>query len=80
MGEDGKPRTYPMLRSHRVFNVEQTEECRIEPLPPPSPPSANSTPNTSSPDISHQSTAIPIDFANAPNRSRTPPSNGTAPL
>jgi hypothetical protein len=41
MGEDGKPRTYPMLRSHRVFNVEQIEDCRIEPPPSPSPPSAN---------------------------------------
>ena len=31
--EEGKIRTYPMLRSYRVFNVEQTEDCRIEPLP-----------------------------------------------
>ena len=83
MGEDGKPRTHPMLRSHRVFNVDQTEDCRID--PPPSPPSANSTPgnstpNTSSPDISHHSTAIPIDNANTSKRSRIPPTNGTAPL
>ena len=35
VGEDGKPRTYPMLRSYRVFNLEQTEDCRIEPLPQP---------------------------------------------
>ena len=33
--EEGKIRTYPMLRSYRVFNVEQTEDCRIEPLPQP---------------------------------------------
>ena len=66
-----------MLRSHRVFNVEQTEECRVEPPPSPSPPS---TPNTSSPDTSYHSTAIPIDNANAFNRSRIPPTNGTAPL
>ena len=78
--EEGKPRTYPMLRSHRVFNLEQTGDCRIEPPPSPSPPSANSTPNNSSPDTSHHSTAIPIDRANAPNRSRIPPSNGTATL
>ena len=84
MGEDGKPRTYPMLRSYRVFNVEQTEDCRLEPPPSPSPPSGNSTPNstpdTSSPDISHHSTTIPIDNANASKRSRIPPTNGTAPL
>ena len=24
-----------MLRSYRVFNVEQTEDCRIEPMPQP---------------------------------------------
>ena len=63
-----------MLRSYRVFNVEQTEDCRIEPPPSPLPPYANSTPkstpsnstpNTSSPDVSHQSTAVPIDPANA---------------
>ena len=35
VGEDGKPRTYPMLRSYRVFNLDQTEDCRIEPMPQP---------------------------------------------
>ena len=30
--EEEKIRTYPMLRSYRVFNVEQTEDCQIEPL------------------------------------------------
>ena len=65
--EEGKPRTYPMLRSHRVFNVEQTEDCRIEPPSSLPPPSGNSTTN-------------PIDNANASNRSRIPLTNGTAPL
>ena len=27
------PTTYPMLRAYHVFNVEQTEECRLKPLP-----------------------------------------------
>ena len=36
--EDGKLRTHPMLRSHRVFSVERTEDCRTEPPPSPSPP------------------------------------------
>ena len=35
--QDGKPgeagRTYPMLRSYHVFNVEQTEDCRLRELP-----------------------------------------------
>ncbi len=36
---DGNPpgesriRTYSMLRAYRVFNLEQTEDCRINPLP-----------------------------------------------
>ena len=29
------PATYPMLRAYHVFNVEQTEECRLKPLPEP---------------------------------------------
>ncbi len=34
-GPDGEkaPATYPMLRAYHVFNVEQTEECRLKPLP-----------------------------------------------
>ena len=34
-GLDGEkaPTTYPMLRAYHVFNVEQTEECRLKPLP-----------------------------------------------
>ena len=83
MGEDGKPRTYPMLRSHRVFNAEQTEDCRIEPLPQPE--TQDPRPHRASGshhrrDASHQSTTIPIDNANASNRSRIPPTNGRAPL
>ena len=35
MGEDGKLRTHPMLRSHRVFSVGWTGDCRIQPLPYP---------------------------------------------
>ena len=30
--EDG-PRTYPMLRAYHVFNIEQTEDCRLGDLP-----------------------------------------------
>ena len=30
-----QPRTYSMLRAYRVFNVEQTEDCRLKPLPEP---------------------------------------------
>ena len=33
--EEGRTRTYPMLRSYRVFNLEQTEGCQIKPLPRP---------------------------------------------
>ena len=33
--EEGRTRTYPMLRSYRVFNLEQTENCQIKPLPRP---------------------------------------------
>ena len=29
-----RTRTYPMLRSYRVFNVEQTQDCKVKPLPP----------------------------------------------
>ena len=47
MGEDGKLRTHPMFRSHRVFSVERTGDCRTEPPPSPSPPSNNSTPRLS---------------------------------
>ena len=40
-GNDGAPldvsriRTYPILRSYRVFNLEQTQDCQIKPLPTP---------------------------------------------
>ena len=60
--EDGKPRTHPMLRSHRVFNVEQTGDCRIEPPPSPSPRSGNSTPRLSA------TTPAPNCFSNRSNR------------
>ena len=30
---ESAPTTYPMLRAYHVFNVEQTEECRLKPLP-----------------------------------------------
>ena len=30
-----QPRTYPMLRAYHVFNVEQTEDCRLKPMPEP---------------------------------------------
>ena len=39
-GSNGSPpdesriRTYPMLRSYRVFNLEQTQDCKVKPLPP----------------------------------------------
>ena len=39
-GSNGSPpdesriRTYPMLRSYRVFNLEQTQNCKVKPLPP----------------------------------------------
>ena len=33
LGGDKAPTTYPMLRAYHVFNVEQTEECRLKPLP-----------------------------------------------
>ena len=29
-----RTRTYPMLRSYRVFNLEQTQDCQVQPLPP----------------------------------------------
>ena len=82
VGEDGKPRTYPMLRSHRVFNVEQTEDCRIEPMPSPSPPSGNSTPNASPP-MRPTSPPPPPGSPQPPrlptasvNRSNRPPTEG----
>ena len=28
-------RTYPILRSYRVFNLEQTQDCQVKPLPTP---------------------------------------------
>ena len=31
----GRMRTYPILRSYRVFNLEQTQDCQIKPLPTP---------------------------------------------
>ena len=40
-GNDGasldvsRMRTYPILRSYRVFNLEQTQDCQIKPLPTP---------------------------------------------
>ena len=40
-GNDGAPLdvsricTYPILRSYRVFNLEQTQDCQIKPLPTP---------------------------------------------
>ena len=40
-GNDGAPldvsriRTYPILRSYRVFNLEQTQDCQIKSLPTP---------------------------------------------
>ena len=33
LGGEKAPTTYPMLRAYHVFNVEQTEECRLKPLP-----------------------------------------------
>ena len=33
--EDEKPRSYSMLRAYRVFNVEQTQDCRLRELPGP---------------------------------------------
>ena len=37
VGQDGavvgKERTYPMLRAYHLFNVKQTEECRLRELP-----------------------------------------------
>ena len=37
-GEPGsEKRTYPMLRAYSVFNVEQTEDCRLKELPVPEP-------------------------------------------
>ena len=32
--DESRTRTYPMLRSYRVFNVEQTQDCKVKPLPP----------------------------------------------
>ena len=32
--DEGRIRTYPMLRSYRVFNLEQTQDCKVKPLPP----------------------------------------------
>ena len=32
--DESRIRTYPMLRSYRVFNVEQTQDCKVKPLPP----------------------------------------------
>ena len=32
-GGEKAPTTYPMLRAYHLFNVEQTEECRLKPLP-----------------------------------------------
>ena len=40
-GNNGTPpdvsrtRTYPILRSYRVFNLEQTQDCQVKPLPTP---------------------------------------------
>ena len=31
--EEGRGRSYMLLRAYRVFNAEQTEECELEPLP-----------------------------------------------
>ena len=30
-----RTRTYPILRSYRVFNLEQTQDCQVKPLPTP---------------------------------------------
>ena len=35
-GDPERKRTYPMLRAYSVFNVEQTEDCRLRELPEPS--------------------------------------------
>ena len=32
--DESRTRTYPMLRSYRVFNLEQTQDCKVKPLPP----------------------------------------------
>ena len=32
--DESRMRTYPMLRSYRVFNLEQTQDCKVKPLPP----------------------------------------------
>ena len=32
---DKRGKSYPLLRSYRVFNVEQTEDCRLKALPEP---------------------------------------------
>ena len=32
--DENRTRTYPMLRSYRVFNLEQTQDCKVKPLPP----------------------------------------------
>ena len=30
--DESRTRTYPMLRSYRVFNLEQTQDCKVKPL------------------------------------------------
>ena len=32
--DESRIRTYPILRSYRVFNLEQTQDCKVKPLPP----------------------------------------------
>ena len=32
--DESEIRLYPILRSYRVFNLEQTQDCKVKPLPP----------------------------------------------
>ena len=32
--DESQIRLYPILRSYRVFNLEQTQDCKVKPLPP----------------------------------------------
>ena len=65
VGEDGKPRTHPMLRSHRVFTAQpRSESGPIPPRPPPGSPQPPQLPTApaagrTGPRQDHRSLRIP---------------------